>query len=231
MNNADRALDALRHADAHQPFIIAQLGQSLDGRIALPSGESKYINGPAALDHLHRLRAEVDAVVVGIGTILADDPQLNVRRVPGRNPARVIIDPNARFHEPKQCLVDDDAPVILLRRKQCRMTCPKRAEILRVDDNGSTFDCHEIINTLFVNGFRRILIEGGAATVSRFFDERQLDRLHLLIGPVFLGSGQVGLNLKTPKSLAEAVRTNAGIYPLDGGDVLIDCPLQRDQAR
>ena len=86
MTNAERALDVVRRGDATRPFVVAQLGQSLDGRIALPSGESKYINGPAALDHLHRLRAAVDAVIVGIGTVTADDPQLTVRRVDGREP-------------------------------------------------------------------------------------------------------------------------------------------------
>jgi len=77
-----------------QPFVIAQLGQSLDGRIATLSGDSKYINGASALDHLHRLRARVDAVVVGVGTVVADDPLLTVRRAGGRNPARVVLDPN-----------------------------------------------------------------------------------------------------------------------------------------
>ena len=72
---------------------VGQIGQSLDGRIATPTGHSHYINGPAGLDHLHRLRALVDAVLVGVGTAIADDPQLTVRRVAGPNPARVVLDP------------------------------------------------------------------------------------------------------------------------------------------
>ena len=79
------SLRLIRDCPAGRSFVVAQLGQSLDGRIALPSGESRWINNDAALDHLHRLRAVVDAVVVGIGTALADDPMLNVRRVAGRN--------------------------------------------------------------------------------------------------------------------------------------------------
>ena len=78
-------------APRDRPFVVAQLGQSLDGRIAIESGESKWINGQAALVHVHRVRAAVDAVVVGVGTVAADDPHLNVRHVAGRNPARVII--------------------------------------------------------------------------------------------------------------------------------------------
>src|SRR5882672_9111545 len=77
--------------------IVGQLGQSLDGRIATETGHSKYINGSAGLEHLHRLRALVDAVVVGVGTAVADNPQLTVRRVAGPHPVRVVIDPKGRL--------------------------------------------------------------------------------------------------------------------------------------
>ena len=77
-------------------IVVGQIGQSLDGRIATPKGHSHYVNGDDGLAHLHRLRALVDAVVVGIGTVLADDPQLTVRRVSGPHPARVVIDPQRK---------------------------------------------------------------------------------------------------------------------------------------
>jgi riboflavin biosynthesis pyrimidine reductase len=70
-------------------------------------------------------------------------------------------------------------------------------------------------------------VEGGAHTVSRFFNERQLDRLHILIGPVFLGQGKTGLNFEPPPLLASALRVEAQVYDLGGGEVLIDCPLER----
>src|SRR5262249_39386848 len=76
---------------------VGQVGQSLDGRVATESGHSHYINGPAGLAHLHRLRALVDAVVVGVGTALTDNPQLTVRRVTGPQPARVVIDSGGRL--------------------------------------------------------------------------------------------------------------------------------------
>ena len=82
----DAIIGSLRDAPAGRPFVVGQLGQSLDGRIATANGLSRDINGPDALDHLHRLRANVDAVLVGAGTILADDPQLNVRRTGGPQP-------------------------------------------------------------------------------------------------------------------------------------------------
>jgi len=87
----------LRHGRVDELVAVGQIGQSLDGRVATETGHSHYINGPAGLAHLHRLRALVDAVVVGVGTALADDPQLTVRRVTGPQPARVVIDAGGRL--------------------------------------------------------------------------------------------------------------------------------------
>ena len=87
----------LRRGLVDDLVVVGQFGQSIDARIATASGHSHYINGAEGLAHLHRLRALVDAVVVGVGTALADDPQLTVRRVAGPNPARVVIDPNGRL--------------------------------------------------------------------------------------------------------------------------------------
>ena len=80
-------------ATAGDGFVIGQIGQSLDGRICTESGDSHYVNGDAALTHLHRLRALVDCVLVGVGTVVADHPQLTVRRVTGPNPVRAVLDP------------------------------------------------------------------------------------------------------------------------------------------
>src|SRR5215208_2210082 len=88
-------------------LVIAQIGQSLDGRVATSSGHSHYINGPDGLVHLHRLRALVDAVVVGVGTAIADDPQLTVRRVTGPQPARVVIDAGGRLPSGAKLLAND----------------------------------------------------------------------------------------------------------------------------
>src|SRR5438132_965627 len=89
--------------------VVGQLGQSLDGRIATNSGHSHYINGPAGLDHLHRLRALVDAVVIGVRTALVDNPQLTVRRVSGPHPARVVLDPHGRLPASARVLAADGA--------------------------------------------------------------------------------------------------------------------------
>lgn len=227
MRDVQHSLDLISGAPADRPFVVGQLGQSLDGRIALPSGESKYISGPAALDHLHRLRSVVDAVVVGVGTVLCDDPLLTVRRVEGRNPVRVIIDPNCRLTCSPRCLSDGAAEVIVLRREACQGEVPPGALRLTIRPaHSGCFDCGAIVEALFARGFRRILVEGGAGTISRFIDEAMLDRLHLMVSPVLLGAGKTGINLSTVDSLARALRVNAQIYRFEGGDVLFDCDMR-----
>src|SRR5262249_43281636 len=87
----------LRKGAIDDLVLVGQCGQSIDARVATPTGHSHYINSEAGLAHLHRLRALVDAVVIGVGTAIADDPQLTVRRVEGPNPARIVVDPNGRL--------------------------------------------------------------------------------------------------------------------------------------
>ena len=103
----DDRFGPLRRGGVDDLMVVGQMGQSIDGRIATESGHSKYINGPAGLDHLHQLRALVDAVVVGVGTAVTDDPQLTVRRVSGPSPVRVVIDPRGRLSAAARLLVDD----------------------------------------------------------------------------------------------------------------------------
>src|SRR6188474_1218348 len=97
----------LRRGTVDQLVVVGQIGQSIDGRIATVTGHSKYINGPAGLAHLHRLRALVDAVLIGIGTAVADDPLLTVRRCAGPSPARIILDPRGRLSPDAKVLSDD----------------------------------------------------------------------------------------------------------------------------
>lgn len=209
-----------------RPYVIAQLGQSLDGRIATPAGASRWINGGSALDHLHRLRANVDAVVVGISTITADDPLLTVRRVPGKNPARVIIDPNGRIARSARALNDDGARRIIVCAEPG--SAPAGAETI-VAPRMSTgkLDPNGIVAGLFEAGLAKILIEGGASTVSAFIDAQAVDRLHLLVAPIILGSGIPGLSLNAIVTLDEALRPRTTAHVLDDGDVLFDCELKQ----
>jgi riboflavin-specific deaminase-like protein len=204
---------------ARGPFVLGQLGQSLDGRIATPTGHSRTISGAAGITHLHRLRALADAVVVGIGTVVADDPQLTVRAVPGRNPVRVVIDPRGRLNSGARLLADDRVPCIVVQTADRPRPARVTALTLPAVDGG--IDPHALVAALAARGLRRLLIEGGGQTVSRFLAEGALTRLHVCVTPVVIGSGPTGLCLPPIARMEEAMRPRCRTHLL-GEDVLFD---------
>ena len=214
----------LRAGKVDDIVVVGQLGQSLDGRVAAPTGHSHYINGPAGLAHLHRLRALVDAVVIGIGTALADDPQLTVRRVTGPHPVRVVIDPNGRLPGSARLLVNDGVRRIILTASGARPSLPHGIEIVELPTSGGQIAPSAILAALKERGLNRILIEGGADTVSRFLAAGCLDRLHVVVAPIVLGSGRVGLTLPPIERADQALRAPMHVHRLDD-EVLFDCDL------
>ena len=214
----------LRTRDADDALVVGQLGQSLDGRVATSSGHSHYINGLAGLAHLHRLRALVDAVVIGIGTALADDPQLTVRHVSGPHPARVVIDPSGRLPASARLLANDGVRRIVLSASGPRPSLPQGIEIVELPKSHGLIAPSAILAALAERGLHRILIEGGADTVSRFLAAGCLDRLHVIVAPIVLGSGRVGLTLPPIERADQALRAPMHVHRLDD-EVLLDCDL------
>lgn len=208
------------------PLTIAQLGQSLDGRIATVSGASHYINGLQARIHLHRLRALVDAVVVGVGTVNADDPQLTVRHVPGRNPLRVVLDPGGRADPRAQLFHDGAAPTLHVVSVAAGAAPPAGVERRQLVAGAAGFAPAAVIAMLRAAGCRRVLVEGGGVTVSRFLHAGALDRLHLMVAPLLIGSGRPGLNLPPILALDEAIRPPWRSFRC-GEDMLFDLELER----
>ena len=211
-------------APRDRPFVVAQLGQSLDGRIATPSGESRWINKDAALDHVHRLRASVDAVMVGAGTVAADDPLLNVRRVAGNNPARVVIDPSGRVPLDARMFNDDGARRVVV--SAVARALPAGVELVHIAADAGRLPPRAVMAALHAIGLGRVLLEGGAWTVSAFIDAGAVDRLHVLVAPVILGSGKSGLSLAPIARLADARRPATRVHVLADGDVLFDCDMK-----
>lgn len=214
----------LRAGKVDDVVVVGQLGQSLDGRVATPTGHSHYINGPSGLDHLHRLRALVDAVVVGIGTALADDPQLTVRRVSGPQPVRVVIDPDGRLPRSARLLANDGVRRIIVIASGGQPSLPQDIEIVALPKSVGQIAPSAIVSALAERGLRRVLIEGGADTVSRFLTAGCLDRLHVVVAPIVLGSGRVGLTLPPIERADQALRAPVHVHRLDD-EVLFDCDL------
>lgn len=225
----EAALARLRHARRDEPIVIGQLGQSLDGRIATPTGASKYINGAEALRHLHRLRASVDAVVIGVGTALADDPRLTTRHVAGPDPVRVVIDPRARMPAGLALFGDGAVRVICVTAEG--VAPPAGAEGLALrSDRAGVIAPDEIVRALAARGLTRLLIEGGATTLARFVDAGLLDELHLMVAPIVLGSGKTGLNLAPIETPDQALRPAVRTMRFHDGDLLCICGLARGAA-
>lgn len=206
-------------------LVIATLGTSIDGRIATDNGHSHYINGAAALMHLHRLRAVVDAVVVGANTVERDNPQLTVRRCSGSSPARVILDPHGRLDLSQRLFRDTSAPTIIVR--EAAKGAAHGVDTINLPCDADGIAPTALLREFTARGWRRVLIEGGGVTVSRFLAARVVDRLHVAVAPLIIGSGRPGFTLKSIESLTQALRPRVRHFSL-GDDVLFDCAFTGD---
>lgn len=217
---------------ARDTWVLGQLGQSLDGRIATEIGHSHYINGPQDIARLHATRALADAVVVGTGTVALDNPRLTVREAEGPNPARVALDPADSLSRDRILFTTEDAPTIWLVGEHA----PERdavdegclaihAERVPLPTVAGGFDPAEVLAVLRGRGLQRILVEGGGRTVSSFLAAGLLDRLHISVAPLLIGSGRPGITLPTIERLDEARRPPVRHLRL-GDDLLFDLDLR-----
>ena len=205
--SAEEAAQSLwrRYAPLARPVgrdvrVIAQLGQSLDGRIATPTGHSHYVTGPADRAHLHRLRALSDAVLVGAGTVVADDPRLTVREVAGPQPIRLVSATRGGIDPHRSIFCDGMAPTWGIAPAGVAM--PPVDRRIQPGDMAPA----SILAALAAAGIRRLLVEGGARTVSSWLAAGLVDHLYLAVAPVVIGSGPTGLQLPAISHMEEAWR-------------------------
>lgn len=222
--------EPLRAGKTDAMMVVGQLGQTMDGRIATVTGQSKYINGQPGLTHLHQLRALLDAVVVGVGTVLADDPLLNVRLVAGKHPARVVIDPRGKLTPHARIWGRDGARRLWIVTEGVEVQAPEGVEVIALPANNGRIETKDILLSLHHAGLNRILIEGGADTVSRFLQAGCLDRLHLIVAPILMGSGRASLSLPAIEHMDQAMRLDVQTHLL-GNEVLFDCDLDMQRVR
>lgn len=213
--------------------VIGQLGQSLDGRIATVTGCSRFINGDDGITHLHRIRALCDAVVVGAGTAVTDNPRLTVRRTSGANPVRVVIDRKRRVPATHHLFTDGAAPTLhLVAGDYDPARTPEQAGLVTtircLGDPDSPTPVHpeRILRVLQDAGLHKIFIEGGGVTVSSFLTAGLLDRLHVMVAPMIIGSGRPAFSLPEIDQLDEALRPRAQLINL-GSDMLFDLAFDR----
>jgi len=180
-------LTAMEH---HRPYIVGKVAMSLDGRVSLPNGESKWITNEESRAMGHRLRAECGAVLVGRNTVVRDNPLLTAR-VDGvvNQPTRIVLDPNSALSGMEK-VFGDEAPTIHVVKQ------PLHDRQLQAPMNGNEIDLPALLKSLFERGITGILIEGGPITLGHFLKQGLLDRLEVFVAPKALGSGPAWVQLQ-----------------------------------
>jgi riboflavin-specific deaminase-like protein len=219
-------------ATAARPIAVGHLGQSLDAFIATHSGDSQFVTGSANIVHLHRMRALCDAVIVGSGTVAADNPQLTTRLVPGPNPLRAVFDPVRRLDARYGLFNDPDAPTLYFCARSSIApgeTHLGTATIVSIDSDDPRSDeaLAGVFATLRARGCPRLFVEGGGVTVSAFLQANLLDRVHVAIAPLIIGDGRPAIRLAPPQKLRDCRRPQYKVFRM-GGDMLFDCDLHSE---
>jgi diaminohydroxyphosphoribosylaminopyrimidine deaminase/5-amino-6-(5-phosphoribosylamino)uracil reductase len=219
----------LCNACATQPITVGHLGQSLDGHIATDTGDSCYVTGRENIVHLHRMRALCDAVIVGAGTIVADDPRLTTRLVPGDDPLRVVLAPQGRLSGRYRVFTDDKSPTLLICAEEQRSNLHPgsvgKAEVMEIPGRDGRLELDAVLRGLHQRSCHVIFVEGGGTTVSRFLEADLLDRLQVAVAPLLIGSGRPGIRLPPTTRLRDCLKPAHHIYRM-GDDVLFDCDLR-----
>jgi GTP cyclohydrolase II len=212
-------------APAWRPWVVLKYAQTVDGRIATRRGDAKWISGEAERRISHGLRAACDAVLVGVGTAIIDDPQLTVRMVPGSSPLRVVLDSTLRLPATARVLDDGAATVVITTApssKERRAALRARAVGVHVVDAGPRgVDLAAALQTLRALGVASLLVEGGGRVITSFFAEKLVDRVVLGIAPTIMGAGIDAVGDLGVASVAESVRlTNKSVHQA-GDDLLV----------
>ena len=190
------------------PFVTLKWAQSLDGRIATSEGDARWISGERALRYAHLLRARNDAVLVGAGTVIADDPRLTVRLLKGKNPLRVVIDSRLRIpHEAH--IFNDEATTLVATTssanpERLRELVAKGVEVMKVRDKGGRVDLREVLEELARRGITSLLVEGGGEVITSFLREGLVDYLVVIIAPLVMGKGKEAVGDLGVRKLKEA---------------------------
>lgn len=206
-----------------RPFVLLKAAMTLDGRIAAVGGDSQWISSEASRAQVHAWRNEVDAVLVGIGTVLADDPRLTCRMEGGRDPWRVILDRDYVIPEQAQCL-GERCILITAADPETRpgiLQGGTRVKRLGLDENGG-FAWPQVLDYLGSLGLHAVMIEGGGGVYSGILKAGLVDRLRIFLAPKLLGGGMPLIDWGAPTKMAQAYPIRIDAVRMIGGDVLLE---------
>lgn len=219
-----------KHITTGLPYVSLKLALSLDGRIATRSGASKWVTGPDARAKVHLLRSRHDAIAVGIGTALADDPRLTVRDAPGASPMRVVFDTKLRLQaSARLAQTAREVPTLVLAGMDAAGEPEEEllglgVEIVRIPvATEGRLDPVAALRTLAQRGVVSLMVEGGAELAGSFLAARLADELHAFIAPILLGPrGRPGaVDWAGPDTPQQAPRIAAPQWELVGEDAYV----------
>jgi GTP cyclohydrolase II len=208
-----------------RPLVTVHYAQTLDGRIASRTGDSRWVSGDRTLRLAHELRAAHDAVLVGIGTVLADDPKLTVRLVPGGSPARIVVDSHLRIPLDASVFAPHGRTIVATTQaaseERAAAIRKRGAEVLRAKSDGDGHvDLRDLFRRLRADGIHSVLVEGGRGIITAVLRDRLADRLTVSIAPKVLGEGIAAVGDLGIERLRDAVTFERSGFVAYGGDVV-----------
>lgn len=195
-------------------YAISHFAQTLDGRIASFSGESKWIGNQENLVHAHRMRALCDAILIGAKTLAIDDPRLNVRLVKGEDPIKIVLGGDTLIMDKYKAF--DDSTILFCQNHAEQAILGEKIIL----DKNPFYDTKKILEILFEKGIHSVYIEGGCYTTSHFLKERSIDQVQLHISPKILGSGTNSFSFEGILGMDQAIQFSNAKFMAMGNDVM-----------
>jgi diaminohydroxyphosphoribosylaminopyrimidine deaminase/5-amino-6-(5-phosphoribosylamino)uracil reductase len=227
-----------KHIQTGIPFVTLKFAQSLDGRIATKKGHSQWISSPGTLRLAHKLRSIHDGVLVGIGTVLVDDPSLTVRLLKGKNPQRIIVDGRLRIPLKAKILNDEEVDktiIVTMEGANPRKTQRLRnlgVEVLWAGKNQrGELDMPDVLKQLGRMGITSVLVEGGAKIITSLIRERLADKIVLVVAPKLIGEGIEAVGNLEIHDLSEALSITKMKTRRLGDDIVIEGYLETGRGR
>lgn len=219
-----------KHITKKIPYVTLKIAQTLDGKIADSKGDSKWISSLLSRRYVHELRSKYDAVLIGLGTVLKDNPSLTVRLTEGRNPRRVILDTRLRLStEHKLFSSNSDKKLVIVtsnksksKERKIKKIKSKGAEVIFVREDKGKLNLKNILKELSKINISSVLVEGGKSIFSSFVKENLYDDLFVFISPKILGNGIPAVSDLGIKSISKSLKVKFVNAEMIGDDVLAE---------
>ncbi|MGI6443329.1 MAG: bifunctional diaminohydroxyphosphoribosylaminopyrimidine deaminase/5-amino-6-(5-phosphoribosylamino)uracil reductase RibD [Synergistaceae bacterium] len=218
----------LRSIKLKRPWVTIKVAMSIDGKIALSDGSSKWITTATSRQKVHILRSENDAILTGVGTILADNPELTVRLVQGNSPIKVIID--RELKTPLEANIFKEGKILIFTSKKAPIKKIKqfksRGVCIEIIDSSPENQIKLILNKLCEYGINYLLVEAGAKITSAFLSAKLVDEVSLFISPKFMGKGLSFTEHLLISDMSQSIRLKEVEYHNIGEDILLEGVLE-----